>query len=84
VVLDPEREQVVSPGVLHSAQDFTPFAGLRVKGWPTHTLLRGTLVFDGKEIIGAPSGRYVKRPVTPPERAGALSARGPATPKAGA
>ncbi len=63
VIVDPEREQVVSPGVLHSAQDFTPFAGLRVKGWPTHTLLRGRLVFDGHDVIGAPSGRYVKRPV---------------------
>jgi dihydropyrimidinase len=63
VVVDPEREQVVSPAVLHSAQDFTPFAGLRVKGWPTHTLLRGRVVFDGREIVGPPSGRYVKRPV---------------------
>jgi dihydropyrimidinase/allantoinase len=65
VVIDPERDQVVSPGVLHSAQDFTPFAGLRVKGWPTHTLLGGRLVFDGREILGAASGRYVKRPVEP-------------------
>ena len=63
VVIDPEREQVISPAALHSAQDFTPFAGMRVKGWPTHTLLRGALVFDGATIIGAPSGRYVKRPV---------------------
>ena len=62
VVVDLEREQVVSPGVLQSAQDFTPFAGMRVKGWPTHTLLRGRLVFDGKQVIGAPSGKYVKRP----------------------
>jgi dihydropyrimidinase/allantoinase len=71
VVVDPEREQLVSPGVLHSAQDFTPFAGLRVKGWPTHTLLRGRVVFDGTNVVGAPAGRYVKRPVSPQERAGA-------------
>ena len=63
VVMDPEREQVVSPAALHSAQDFTPFAGLRVKGWPTHTLLRGRLVFDGTQVMGPPSGRYIKRPV---------------------
>jgi dihydropyrimidinase/allantoinase len=65
VIVDPEREQVVSPGVLQSAQDFTPFAGLRVKGWPSQTLLRGRLVFDGAGVVGAPSGRYVKRPVAP-------------------
>ena len=63
VVVDPEREQTVSPGALHSAQDFTPFAGLRLKGWPTHTLVRGRLVFDGARVLGAPGGTYVKRPV---------------------
>ena len=63
VVIDPEREQIVSPAVLHSAQDFTPFAGMRVKGWPAHTLLRGQVVFDGTAVAGAPTGRYVKRPV---------------------
>jgi dihydropyrimidinase/allantoinase len=65
VVVDPDAERTVSPDVLQSAQDFTPFAGMRVKGWPTHTLLRGRLVFDGKHVIGAPSGNYIKRPVTP-------------------
>jgi dihydroorotase-like cyclic amidohydrolase len=63
VVLDPEREQVVSPDVLHSAQDFTPFAGLRVRGWPSHTLLRGRVVFQDGELRGGPSGRYIERPV---------------------
>jgi dihydroorotase (multifunctional complex type) len=62
VVIDPEREQIVSPAVLHSAQDFTPFAGLRVKGWPTHTLLRGQVVFEGGEVRGDASGRYLRRP----------------------
>ena len=63
VVIDPEREQVISPAVLHSAQGFTPFAGMRVKGWPTHTLLGGRLVFDGTDVLGPPAGKYVKRPV---------------------
>lgn len=62
-MIDPDREQTISPGVLHSAQDFTPFAGMKIRGWPTHTLLRGQLVFDGKTVTGAPSGAYVKRPV---------------------
>jgi dihydropyrimidinase/allantoinase len=63
VVLDPAREHVVSPAVLHSAQDFTPFAGMRVRGWPTHTLLRGRTVFRDGAVVGAPQGQYVKRPI---------------------
>ena len=62
-MLDPNREQVVTPEALHSAQDFTPFAGMRVRGWPTHTLLRGQVVFQDGAVPGKPAGQYVKRPV---------------------
>jgi dihydropyrimidinase/allantoinase len=62
-VIDPERERTVAPEVLLSAQNFTPFAGLRVRGWPTHTLLRGQLVFENGKITGRPAGRYLRRPV---------------------
>ena len=62
-VLDPTREQIVTPEVPCSAQGFTPFAGMRVRGWPTHTLLRGQTVFQEGAVRGRPQGRYVKRPV---------------------
>jgi dihydropyrimidinase/allantoinase len=63
VVLDPQREQIVTPEILCSAQDFTPFAGMRVRGWPTRTLLRGRTVFQDGAVQGAPQGEYIKRPV---------------------
>jgi dihydroorotase-like cyclic amidohydrolase len=62
-VIDPEREVVVTPEALLSAQDFTPFAGMRVRGWPTHTILRGRIVFADGQVRGMPSGQYVRRPV---------------------
>ncbi len=62
-VIDPNRELVVTPDVLHSAQDFTPFAGVRVRGWPSQTLLRGTVVYQDGKARGRPAGQYVKRPV---------------------
>jgi dihydroorotase-like cyclic amidohydrolase len=34
-VIDPNREQIVTREVLRSAQDFTPFTGMRVHGWPS-------------------------------------------------
>src|SRR5207245_6558544 len=63
VVLDPNLERIVTPEVLGSAQDFTPFAGMPVRGWPTHTLLRGRMVFQDGGVRGKPEGQYVKRPV---------------------
>src|SRR2546428_2657586 len=62
VVLHPNREQIVTPEVLCSAQDFTPFAGMRVRGWPTHTLLRGRTVVQDGAVRGRPQAQNVKRP----------------------
>jgi dihydroorotase-like cyclic amidohydrolase len=63
VLLDPNWERTVSPEILCSAQDFTPFAGMQVRGWPTRTLLRGETVFQDGTVRGRPQGQYVKRPV---------------------
>lgn len=62
-VVDLEQEVTVTPEVLHSAQDFTPFQGMRVKGWPSHTLLRGKVVYEAGAVQTGPHGRYVKRPI---------------------
>jgi dihydropyrimidinase/allantoinase len=62
-VVDPEREQVVTPEALLSAQDFTPFAGLRLRGWPTYTILGGRVVYAHGTVTAPPAGRYLRRPV---------------------
>jgi len=62
-VIDPDKELTVAPEILQSAQDFTPFAGMKIRGWPTHTVLRGRLAYANGTIGMAPSGRYIRRPV---------------------
>ena len=62
-IIDPDRELTVAPEVLQSAQDFTPFAGMKVRGWPAQTILRGRVVFDNGAVTGKPGGRYIRRPV---------------------
>jgi dihydropyrimidinase/allantoinase len=62
VVVDLEREHTVTPELLHSAQDHTPFNGVTVKGWPVRTLLRGVTAFRDGEVTGPPAGRFVARP----------------------
>ncbi len=63
-LIDLEREQTVTPEVLHSAQDHTPFNGIAVKGWPVRTMLRGRTVFLDGEVTAPASGEYLHRPVT--------------------
>ena len=68
-IVDLELEQVVTTELCHSHQDHTPFEGIAVKGWPTDTILRGELVFQDGEVVGASRGEYLHRSA---QRAGAV------------
>lgn len=63
-IIDMEKRQSVTPEILHSAQDFTPFEGMELSGWPVHTVLRGRRVFSEGHIVARPGiGQYIKRPI---------------------
>src|SRR5262249_50642097 len=50
-IVDMEAVGELTPERLLSAQDFTPFAGMKLAGWPVRTLLRGVMVFaDGEPV----------------------------------
>jgi dihydroorotase-like cyclic amidohydrolase len=60
-IVDMEREVAVTPEVLHSAQEYTPFEGMPLVGWPVRTLLRGRTIYADGEIVGEPEGSYLPR-----------------------
>lgn len=72
-IVDLDLERVVTPEILLSEQEYTPFAGLTVKGWPTTTVLRGKVVFRDGEVLGEPGGAFVPRSGRP---AGAATGAG--------
>ncbi len=51
-VWDPDREVRISLDVLHDGMDYTPYEGMRVRGWPEITLARGEVVYKGGEFVG--------------------------------
>ena len=61
-IVDLDEERTVTAAMLLSGQEYTPFEGMRVKGWPTHTIVRGRLVFANGAPIGAPGGEFLRRP----------------------
>jgi dihydroorotase-like cyclic amidohydrolase len=61
-VVDPELEAAVTRERLLSAQDHTTFEGYRLKGWPTHTIRAGRVVYADGRVLSEPDGRYLKRP----------------------
>ncbi|MEP6693905.1 MAG: amidohydrolase family protein [Chloroflexota bacterium] len=65
VIFDPERTRTIRASEMHSACDYDPYEGWEVTGWPTHTLLRGEVVYEKGEIHGRPGqGRLVVRQAT--------------------
>ncbi|MGH2860590.1 MAG: dihydroorotase [Solirubrobacteraceae bacterium] len=60
-IVDLECEQVVTAELCRSAQDHTPFEGIKVKGWPTDTILRGEPVLRDSELVDSARGEYLHR-----------------------
>ncbi len=54
VIWDAERELTVTNALLHHAVDYTPYEGMRIRGWPALTLSRGETVWDGSMPQGSP------------------------------
>jgi dihydroorotase-like cyclic amidohydrolase len=59
-IVDMEASHAVTTERLLSAQDFTPFEGMELTGWPVQTLLRGRVVLRDGAPVGAPSGVYLR------------------------
>jgi N-acyl-D-aspartate/D-glutamate deacylase len=77
-IVDPNEEGPVTVERCLSAQDHTPFDGFPIKGWPTHTIRAGRLMFENGNVVGKPDGRFLKRPIALHE--GAEGGSSPPTP----
>lgn len=62
VLVDAEREHVLSNEDIVSKSGWTPFDGRRVKGRPVMTMLRGLVVAENREVTAEPGGgRFTTR-----------------------
>ena len=63
-VVDLNRTREITTELLHSAQDYTPFEGMKLRGWNDCTVVRGKVVFENGQVVGQPGwGRYLHRPL---------------------
>lgn len=64
VLVDLEETRTVDANDLHQGSDYSPYEGMRLRGWPVLTLLRGRVVYEDGEIVATPGyGRFVPRQV---------------------
>ena len=64
VVVDLEETKEVTPELLKSAADYSPYEGREVTGWPTHTVVKGQLAYENGDVVGDPGhGTHIDRPI---------------------
>ena len=61
VVWSPEDSFVVEPSIIEHRHKVTPYAGERLNGVVQATWLRGERVFESREHIGEPRGKWLRR-----------------------
>jgi dihydropyrimidinase len=61
-IWDPNREETISQSLMHGGSDYTPYEGIKVKGWPVSTMVRGKFVVRDGTLVGTlGAGDYVPR-----------------------
>ncbi len=53
VLFDPDCEVTITAETLHQNCDYTPYEGLRVKGWPRTVISRGEVIVRDGHFVGA-------------------------------
>ena len=64
-IWDPDLEQTVEHAMLHDNVGYTPYTGIKLKGWPTTVLSRGRIVVIDNELRAERgSGQFLARAVS--------------------
>jgi len=58
-VVDMKKERVIENSWIASRCGWTPFHGMKVQGWPTHTILLGEVVMENDTIVAPHRGQGV-------------------------
>jgi allantoinase len=61
VIVDPNASWTLHASDLQSSAGWTPYEGRAMRGRVTHTFVRGTLVYDGSDVLAEPGqGQFVR------------------------
>ena len=58
-IVDMNKEHVITDEQMACKSGWTPFHGKKIKGWPTHTIIRGSIIMQYGELIGKQQGKTV-------------------------
>jgi dihydroorotase len=59
-LVDLNLERTLDDSSMQSKCGWTPFAGMRVRGWPRVTIVGGRIAVQEDQLVGAPNGKAVR------------------------
>ncbi|WP_028879678.1 dihydroorotase [Terasakiella pusilla] len=59
-IVDMKAERTITDNWIASRCGWTPYDGMKVKGWPISTIVRGNVVMHDDQLIGDPVGEAVR------------------------
>lgn len=59
-IVDLKKENIITNKWIASKCAYTPFDGMKVTGWPTHTILKGRLVMQDDQILIPHTGEAIE------------------------
>ena len=61
VIWDRDRDVTITNDMLHHNCDYTPYEGMRVRGWPAVVMSRGEIVVDEGKLLAEPGqGQFLR------------------------
>ncbi|PHR88326.1 MAG: dihydropyrimidinase [Blastopirellula sp.] len=61
-IWDPDWERTITQSIMHDNMDYTPYEGMKVKGWPRIVINQGRVVVENEELqVVRGSGSFLDR-----------------------
>jgi dihydroorotase-like cyclic amidohydrolase len=54
VIVNLKKERIIRGDKLHYRVGWTPYEGMKLKGFPILTILRGEVIFEEEQVVGKP------------------------------
>ncbi|MCH2037330.1 MAG: dihydroorotase [Rickettsiales bacterium] len=59
-LVDMNKERTITDSWMACKAGWTPYHGKKVKGWPTHTIIRGSVIMEHDKLVGSQQGKPVR------------------------
>ena len=62
IIINPGKQEKISKARLHENVDYSAYEGIKIAGWPSMTMVRGSVIVKDGQFTGKPGfGKFIRR-----------------------